>query len=882
MIKFEERKLLTSVKGKGFSIWNQIKNPKVKYAESILDLAWKRSREIDYKNFPEYFQKEKYKEMNKVLIRYLSEDVQKDIIKDDSEALGYVSEQTRIEYLRQNPKKCEEYYKHRYSEIEKVLDLKENPQTLAELTEDTQKYFIENNPNNIYYVSKEMQREILTSSKIQDKVWKHIIAKDQNLSLEKWKKYFKLSASYQEKDYEEFPWKIDQKPEELLRGAFTDFWNSREQDGQKAIISEIKNSTDLDKQYFVQTIERFLKQGNLQPNQQKEVLTLLSENEDIIGKEYANINYWDLGVIEEKFSDKYGKEKLLEYQDIILQMKKGEIAPPSANRMIRLFFKENSIIERVEPKKVIQYIKLYDEYSKDTHQRDLKLMIKEQKVKESFRDIMSDAFGEESLKVLDSRPGLNLFNIENTEVFNENIMHHFSREFIDDCLSYHFANYNSWIAQMQDKEQLDAFKLYFEITSKQLGENTTTMQICFTRYNEFKTLLKDAASKDNLTEEQQISLGKLCMWPANICKVNKVEDLENINEKLSEKLQNLSEKEKKEFRIKSIMTKEDIQEKAFLYPLDSIECMQKANLSQTEMQVLRFLSENNFDINTVINSGDLEDKLGIFMNSFSGINKIQDNQIEELNNQFTNMDKIDEAIKNKEYGVKKIEVDGFTFLDLGTMPVSFASHNPNMNNSELKHMKQDGEQLSKEGLENYLSYEEEDGISTISAVPINNLEDDFHDDRYIYWNLSENEVVGLSEVDGQVSHNPKLPVSHRLRKGSNHGRVNVKLKDYKTINGKSGEIAFYRRKRIHKKSENQKFGRKILPDAVALLSEYDVLKRFKKPIPIILKRGSLSNIDEKEFIQTHKESIEKAKQKIKEEEQIPQNQMEEDAEIMTL
>ena len=97
------------------------------------------------------------------------------------------------------------------------------------------------------------------------------------------------------------------------------------------------------------------------------------------------------------------------------------------------------------------------------------------------------------------------------------------------------------------------------------------------------------------------------------------------------------------------------------------------------------------------------------------------------------------------------------------MPVSFASHNPNMNNSKLKHMKQDGGQLSKEGLENYLNYEEEDGISTISAVPINNLEYDFHDERYIYWNLSENEVVGLSEVDGQVSHTPKLPVSYRSR-----------------------------------------------------------------------------------------------------------------------
>lgn len=87
---------------------------------------------------------------------------------------------------------------------------------------------------------------------------------------------------------------------------------------------------------------------------------------------------------------------------------------------------------------------------------------------------------------------------------------------------------------------------------------------------------------------------------------------------------------------------------------------------------------------------------------------------------------------------------------------------------------------------------------------------------------------------------------------------------------------------MHKKSENQKFGRKILPDAVTLISEYDVLKRFKKPIPIILKRGSLSNIDEKEFVQKHKESIEKAKQKIKEEEQILQNQMKADVESITL
>ncbi len=66
------------------------------------------------------------------------------------------------------------------------------------------------------------------------------------------------------------------------------------------------------------------------------------------------------------------------------------------------------------------------------------------------------------------------------------------------------------------------------------------------------------------------------------------------------------------------------------------------------------------------------------------------------------------------------------------------------------------------------------------------------------------------------------------------------------------------------------------------MSEYDVLKRFKKPIPIILKRGSLSDIDEKEFVQKHKESIEKAKQKIKEEEQFSQYQMKEDVESITL
>ena len=64
-----------------------------------------------------------------------------------------------------------------------------------------------------------------------------------------------------------------------------------------------------------------------------------------------------------------------------------------------------------------------------------------------------------------------------------------------------------------------------------------------------------------------------------------------------------------------------------------------------------------------------------------------------------------------------------------------------------------------------------------------------------------------------------------------------------------GEIAFYRRKRNHDAIENEKYGGKIIPDAVTGSISPETLDaangRFGKNIPIILERGSLSSEEKK-------------------------------------
>ena len=885
------KKLQKATVGQGYNIWNEIKNEKIKFNPEILELAWSKSNTEDYKNFPTHFQEEKSNYISDFYIKLLSEEVQKNIIEKNPKMLGFVEENIRNDFFQRNPFKCGQYIskgnkdKNDMEQIEQILKINENPEILGVLPQNVQEGFVKKNPDYIYYCEKEVQKEILSGSKINDDLWRNVIKNDKNITLKKWIKYFitSLSSEYKEDKVNEdtknrktiksrryYNKYDDEELEKGLSKGIEELLNSCDEDLQKSIIKEIETiNEEENRELIIKSFNELLKSKKLSIHQQKEILPILFKNEEIIGRESFNKKYWDIQAINENFEQKYGIEKFKEYEDLINKINNGNILPENSNRILRLFFKEETIIKNVDSKKVIDYIEMYDEYSKNkkSNENTFKLMAEGRKVRKSFQEIIKDAFGEKALEIIEKRPGISLFNISNTEIFNENIINNFSQDFIDDCLSYNFANYDNWIEQMKNPEDVEAFKYYFDITSQKIGENAETMQNCMLKYNEFRELLIDASTKESITAEQKESITKLCMWPLNICDVQKVEDLENINQKLQIKLKELNEDEKIKLNERLKVTSKYREytgryDDKILYNLGSRDAMNEAELTQEEIDVLEYFNKEDYRSanEKIIDSGELKDITGLFLNTRLGIKKLKDYQMKELNNQFTNMEKINEAIENGEYGVKKIEVEGFAYIDLGQMPVNFAVHDPRDNNSEIEGMQMNKGELTKEALESYLEYEEEDGVSTISAHPSNNDDKVTKDvtTNYIYWNLEGNEVVHLSEVDGQVCHGKKMVYSSGWRD-------RIPINKYKSISKSGGEIAFYRRKREHTKDKNQKYGRKIIPDAAIGVSEYGVLKRFGKPIPIIVRRGYLNENNIEKFKQEKQKEIQEARARIEEE-----------------
>ena len=61
------------------------------------------------------------------------------------------------------------------------------------------------------------------------------------------------------------------------------------------------------------------------------------------------------------------------------------------------------------------------------------------------------------------------------------------------------------------------------------------MKMCITRYKEFKDLLKDAHTH-YLTNEQLEKIDEICMWPKNIAKISRIEEVDNKEKMLINKL----------------------------------------------------------------------------------------------------------------------------------------------------------------------------------------------------------------------------------------------------------------------------------------------------------------------------------------------------------
>ncbi len=601
----------------------------------------------------------------------------------------------------------------------------------------------------------------------------------------------------------------------------------------------------------------------------------LGENEKTYRIINKNIGFYTFSqeTIENKFEDRYGTDKLNQYRQLIERMKQGDINDIE-RRVFNLFFNEKTIINKVSPDKVIAYIELLETNQKDKLRRQKKGIhniptsekINEEKANRQFKEIIEEAYGEKAKKIFEKRPGLNLLNIPNTEVFSREITENFREGFVNDLLSYFIEKSDDFIKLTKNLEKLEAFKLYYDRMASQLGENVVTMQMCIYRYDEYSEILKQA-SKVQLTEEQLSKLDGLVSWPKNICKITDLKELKDLDEQMSRVILGQQDwQSERKFDSEILYTdifNQNIGSEEIIYDYANLTDEEISELTDQEREIFKLLQKNQhfvLDAQTLKNACSQGIKPStIFLDKYKSVNKVKEKQMSEFNKGLTNRNAIERAIREKKDNVCKIVIDGVEFIDVGNMQCNFAVHNPYMNNSFVNTWTESRE---NDAMSTYLTYENNDGMSTISAIPVANglNQDVMKEGNYVYWDFEDNEIISLMEnnergngSDGKVSHIPKRVISD--------GVSNKRIKGYKQITNGS-EIAFYRRHRSHERIETEKYGGKIIPDAIiGDATDPEIIKaaqtRFGTSIPIIVRRNALQD---EQYIQKIKEAIEKTNQ----------------------
>lgn len=702
-------------KKQGIEIWKKIKDSTIKNDRDVIEKAWEsvyESRDFSKFNlFPEGIKIEKVSEDENV-IQYLDENTQYSIASKMPERAIKCSEQVQKMLIKEKPM---DYIFYVQKSIQEEM--------MPLLDTETQKNIISQEPQLIMYAEENAKKDILEQTSIASKEWQTVINNESNLTLDKLIDFIQHSVNSVG-----HPFIHEVNLKEVMK-FFSGLSDKNEMVRQ---LRELDIGLRRDMIYSIVSgyDENIFSTNDLGPA----IFDIFVENLDIFYKiEKLNNrgtlwNKFNINIIYEKFTQKYGNEKLEQYKSII-----GQALQSNDSKLIKLLFVDEGIIKNVSSDKVLNYIKNWKELEKEEDilsrkklPNSLDIKKKRRQLKDNFDEIIFDAYGEKARKIVANRPGLTLRDIENTEILSPNVTNNFREGFIHDLLSYDIEGINDFVRISQNQDELEAFKLLYSRMSNKLGENVTTMQMCISRFHEYSSVLKDA-NKQELSEEQLENLEKVCSWPVNICKIQNVDELTELpskfkkaiytgscydrgilNHKFAEDIMmtNLgSEKTIFDYRNPNNMSLEtlSIEEKKLLkYCIDTekydnpLETIDISRLQQAEA--------NNIDISS------------IFLNQFTLRKKIKEEQMKQFNEELTNKEKIYEAEKEGIYGTKTMKVGDIELIDFGNMPVNFARHNSDISNSIGLEFY--GKEYDNDTKNEYLTYDGEDGISTISAIPI--------------------------------------------------------------------------------------------------------------------------------------------------------------------
>ncbi len=854
--KIQKRLLIRKLnKNKNFEDW---KKSSLKDDPEIMEIAWDLASSEQYRDFPVGKQVEKA-EYNKNNICHFSLETQLILFESNADLYGeYLSDEALQSVVKIEPNNYSLLdMKTQKKIVQQTAFLQEN---LTMFSPKIQKEILLKRPDMIPFSSKEVKIDVLKQRGLSSPEWQTCLGYEKDLTISKLFKYLK-HCKEDDKD-------SNQK-------VIAEFCNSSK--NKQEIINYIQQKgKNKENDYFFIEAQKYLDKDT--------ELALFDELVEMYYRVNSEnpVNYFKLETMQEKFmSREYGVYYYSRYKEILDGINKLS----NSNRVFNLLFREKTIIDKVDPDKVIEYIELLDKYKKqneiellkqdkiERNKKTLSQKIYEKKLNKKFEDIIKDAFGEKAGNFIKNRPGINLNDIPNTEIFSPNIVENFRPGFVNDLLSYNISGLDEFIKIAQNPDEIKAFKLYYDTMSHKLGENVVTMQLCISNYPKFQDILKEASTA-KLSEEQITKITNLCSWPANICEIKKLDELENIEERLVNEIfkeRSLDEKNEENKNIfGEIITlydniskysdynilRQNIIAEEIIFDYNNIQNEELSNLSEEEKSTFKFFQQQkSFDISSIQTLREAHKNgiplSSIFINQYTSRIKIKKEQMGKFNEEITNKEKIEKAAEQGKNEVKIQNIDGVELIDLGTMPANFAVHNPNMDNSFVS--------LEAQQNDNYMYYDGTKGTSTISAEFQKDSMNNYTSGYYVYWEFKNNEIVGLKSYkgdgDAKVSHDKKLVIPYAIS--------NRAIKSYhKFEKGDTGEIAFYRRKRNHSKEEG-KYAGKIAPDALIGITEENIIAsqmRFGHSIPILVQRNSLSN---PETIKKYQEMIKSAKEKIK-------------------
>lgn len=438
---------------------------------------------------------------------------------------------------------------------------------------------------------------------------------------------------------------------------------------------------------------------------------------------------------------------------------------------------------------------------------------------EEFRSMIENAYGPRARAILESRPELNVHNINSLEVFDSRIIDNFSEAFVHDAISYNLRDFSGFLDIIKDENKLESFKTYYNVLTSVMGHNVETMQKAISEYIYNEEILENIKEIE-LTDKQYDNLISVLCSKDNKYDIRTLQQLQNFDEIANQQIRNQLSIADTPTEIKAIISEgilgldfksvnhndrnygENFVDIVTIYDISSE--MDRESIYTEEqleiLQVMNFIHQENNPVKLKQLAEELMSQRGIKnpMVTYDVVNKIKENQIELFNESLLSTDSMEELVKREEGKdnplITKSVEDGITKYSLEGIEFKILIHDTgNINNTR--------------------QYEGQLGNNAICCRLITNKNIGGNLGHQGFTNVEKTSgVMTYFSNDGDTNHLPKLV--------RGMGRVDHKVGEDLTRCG--NEVAFYRRYRNHDSISNDNAGGRRNQDIYITYSDDDV------------------------------------------------------------